>query len=440
MAPHAEPISTDEHHDPDKILFFTWDVIWDADGVVQKWHRPKRHTLEEYPAVAARVPDAVRPFPAQPRVEANLRGKGERTAQQRMIDGAWLDRHDPDPARRYKYVGMQGWNQPGWPPVEPWTRCFYTATSPDGKTWTEPRPMPNMGETGDTMGFIYDERARLYRLFTRSRGYWIASEKVPEFLKRPRKKGMPEGRWISLTSSTDFETWTPLEIILNKDPRDEESTQFYCLMAFPYGNIYLGYLRIHNEWEGTMATELIWSRDCLRWQRAYNRMAFTSPGDLGEFDWCFGNLANTRPFRHDDTLYMLYEGREHVHAPHAVKTTGGGTLDLGMSLCTMRVDGFVSLESGRMGGHLTTEPLPLAGKTLSMNARCVRDGSIRIERCDRDGKILSTTPCLFTGDSIDAPVVIDGQTVFGSDAPDGVRLRLTMKDAALYSLSVRPPS
>jgi len=433
-----QQIATDEHYDPNKILFFTWDAIWDANGVVQKWHRPRKHSLEEYPAIAAQVPDTVRPFPPAPRVAGNLVARRKRpTWQERLCAGAWLDRHERDPKRKYKYIGLHGWNQKGFPAVPPWSRCFYTATSPDGKRWTRPKAMPGMGETGDTMGFVYDERAKLYRLFTRSRGYWIAAESVPAFLRMPRKKGMPDGRWISMTTSPDFEHWSPLQIVINKDPRDDESVQFYCLMAFPYGDLYLGYLRILNQWEGAMSTELVWSRDSLRWVRAPQRMLFTEPGDVGDYDFCFGNLANARPFRHGDTLYMLYEGREHIHAPHDVKgNRNEGVLDQTVSLCTLRVDGFVSIDTGRLGGHLVTEVLPAGRKRLTMNARCVKDGSIRVELCDRAGKALSPESCVFAGDATEFPIRFGGRTRLPDTERGGVRLRLTMENAALYSFTI----
>ena len=40
---------------------------------------------------------------------------------------------------------------------------------------------------------------------TRARGYWM-SEDFPPFYSRPVKKGMPDGRWVALSTSADFET------------------------------------------------------------------------------------------------------------------------------------------------------------------------------------------------------------------------------------------
>jgi len=137
-------LATDEHYDPNKILFFTWDAIWDADGVVQKWHRPKRLTLEEYVEAAARIAEPVRPFPAAPRVDANLVARRKTpTWQERLRAGAWLDRHERDPRRRYKYIGLHGWDQKGFPPVPPWTRSAKAKPSPRPRGPTSTNTSPN---------------------------------------------------------------------------------------------------------------------------------------------------------------------------------------------------------------------------------------------------------------------------------------------------------
>ena len=439
-------IATDEHFNPNKILFFDLSAFWDADGVALKWHRPKRITPEEYPEVVARIPAEVNPFPPEAAswIYGEVKVRPEKVAPKRWSTGTILrDERDTDPARRYKTIHLHTCGADGYPAVPPWTRCFYTRFSADGETWSDPKPMAGFGETGDTQALIYDERANLYRFFTRPRGYWIpgAGETVPEFLKTMRKKRMPDGRWIAMTTSADFGEWSPLDLIVEKNPRDEPDIEFYCMLPFPYGDQYLGLLRRFHAREGTMDTELIRSPDCLRWQRAYQLMSFTSPGDLGEFDFCFGNLANQRPFRCDDTLYFLYEGREHIHAPHGVKgNEHEGELDQTNTVCTMRVDGFASIDTGRMGGHLTTEPWPIAGKSLFLNARTVKDGFIRIALLAPDLTPINAPEFVFSGDSI-ATLIRFGDTDTLPASPDGtLRLRITMENAALYSFTIGGPA
>jgi hypothetical protein len=249
---------------------------------------------------------------------------------------------------------------------------------------------------------------------------------------------MPDGRWVALSTSPDFETWSPLDNILVRDPKDEDGVDFYCACPFPYGGLYLGLLRRHHFWHGTMDTELVWSQDCLRWNRSYYRQPFLGWGDLGDADWCFGDIINCKPIRSGNEILFYYEGRNHVHGPHNVRNTPkAGAMDAVMGLSALRLDGFCSIESGSFGGHLVTEPLPAAGKTLVMNARTVGSGSLTIELTDRDFKPLAAQPLVFRGDSVEEALRFGGGVKLPA-TPDGtVRLKMTLENAALYSLAIR---
>jgi|GEM_PF-4794067 len=434
--------ATNDHYQSNKILFFTWDAIFDADGVVQKWHRPHKHDLEAYCDVVAQIPAEQSPYPPEPKIFETLRGQPRPVSEHLGSFSIFEDPSDPNPDRRFKMIGRHPTGVNGFPKLdEIWATCFYTFTSPDGENWSEPKVIDHMGDTGDTGAVFYDRKCKLYRFFTRKRGYFFPNDNigdgVPDFVKQPRKKGHPNGRWIAMTTSPDWENWSELSMVINKDPKDDEGIEFYCLQPFLYGDIYLGYLRIYNGWEGTMATELVWSEDCLRWHRAPQRMLFTEPGDLGDFDFCFGNLANELPYRYGDTLYMKYEGREHIHAPYQVKSgEGHKVLDMGLSVCTMRVDGFVSIDTGRMGGNLLTEALPIAGKKLIMNARTVKDGYIKMELLDSNNNVISQRPTVFESDDIAYTIGFDGNTTLPATANGRARLRISMKNAAIYSFCI----
>lgn len=478
---------TNEHYDPDKILFFTYDAIADADGIVQKWRQPVKHgspilapereyeggmvlPVSIYPSldgdkVVCRYSciNSAKKFPALEEENARnlscLAESSDGIAWERPSLGLHefrgstdnniaplpsleykmlADPRDVDPERRYKGIAL-GWPNSGkFPAVNGGKRCFYTSCSPDGLHWGEPQAIPHFVETGDTSGVAYDERQGVFLFCTRPRGYWLSDE-VPAFQKRPVKKGMPNGRWIGLATSKDFVEWSELDLILSKDSSDEEGIEFYCFVPFPYGDLYLGFLRRFNGWHGTMDTELVWSTDCRRWHRAQGRTPFIAPGDIGEFDFCFGDAINCKPVRRGDTLYFFYEGRNHVHAPHQVKgNVNEGSMDASMGVATMKIDRFVSLDSGAMGGHLLTEPLAAAGKQLVMNARAAAGGSISLELLDAEAKPLADAPFVFAGDETEQLLRFDGEDAL-ENTPDGtVRLRLTMESAALYSFTIRP--
>ncbi len=408
---------TNEHNAPERILFFHLDAIHDMDGVVQQWHQPTKHGVALRPERAYEgamtLPVAIYPTPDGARLrcqytclndkemfpdlasenawyvdclaessdgmhwervpvgEVTFRGSRDNNiiaanpdAELKVI----MDPHDPDPQRRYKAIALR------WPDhnrvieTSRRGRFFSSYTSPDGIHWSAPTDMAGFEETGDTSGLSYDERRGLYLFTTRPRGYWL-SDDYPKFYQRPIKKGVPDGRWVALSTSPDFVTWSPLDPILVRDAADELGVDFYCGLPFPYGDLYVGWLRRHHHWHGTMDTELVWSRDCRRWQRSWYRRSFLGPGELGEPDWCFGDVVNVKPIRRGDTLFIYYEGRQHVHGPHQIRERRGGRGRLGMDACmavaTMRVDGFVSLEAGGMGGNLVTAPLPFVSVPAS---------------------------------------------------------------------------
>jgi hypothetical protein len=476
---------TSEFNDPNKILFFDYDAIFDMDGCVRKWHQPVKKGVVIKPELeyegGMTLPIAYYPSPDGKKIVChyscfNTPELHPKLAEQNALhlscvaestDGVnWsrpdlglvefrgskknnivpdpdlefkivMDPYDKDPNRRYKGIALL-WPKKGrFIEQERGKRCFCISYSPDGLHWSDPRPLPQFLETGDTSGLSYDERRKLFLFTTRMRGYWM-SEEFPSFYSRPVKKGMPDGRWVALSTSPDFENWSPLDNILVRDPKDEDGVDFYCACPFPYGDLYLGLLRRHHFWHGTMDTELVWSKDCLRWNRSYYRQPFLGWGELGDADWCFGDIINCKPIRCGDALHFYYEGRNHVHGPHNVRNTPyAGAMDAVMGLSTLRLDGFCSIESGSFGGHLVTEPLPAAGKTLLMNARTTGNGSLSIELVDREFKPLAAKPMVFRGDAVAAPLRF-GSKIKLPATPDGtVRLKMTLENAALYSFSIK---
>jgi hypothetical protein len=107
-----------------------------------------------------------------------------------------------------------------------------------------------------------------------------------------------------------------------------------------------------------------------------------------------------------------------------------------MGVATLRVDGFVSLEAGAMGGELITEPLPAAGRELWMNGRTVGDGLIAIDLLDRDLRPLPGDEMVFRGDACAQPLTFGGSRRLPVTADGTIRLRIYLERAALYGLTV----
>src|SRR5689334_11712871 len=191
-----------------------------------------------------------------------------------LLPNVIKDRHDPDPARRYK---MACWitnieNKFG----------YHTMTSPDGLHWRQLSKIP-IAPGGDVITCYYDEQRRLYvaflKIMTEVRGH--------------------QRRVFYLITSADFENWTSPELVLLPDLRDDAGslrrleevrpqldvpdsaeqirTEFYglgtyrhesCTLAFPWVFTINNEARYGNQ-EGPFELQLGVSRDLVHWERPF---------------------------------------------------------------------------------------------------------------------------------------------------------------------------
>jgi hypothetical protein len=111
--------------------------------------------------------------------------------------------------------------------------------------------------------------------------------------------------------------------------------------------------------------------------------------------------------------------------------------------CSLRTDGFASLNAPYAGGEMITKPLIFQGERMVVNFSTSAAGSIQVEFQDVDGKPLAgyaLEDCKpLRGDSIQEHVTfkeagIDVSPLKGKP----VRIRFVMKDADLYSIQFAP--
>lgn len=104
---------------------------------------------------------------------------------------------------------------------------------------------------------------------------------------------------------------------------------------------------------------------------------------------------------------------------------------------SLRVDGFSSLHSGYAGGHAITKPLVFAGRELSLNFSTSAAGGVKVGIEEPDGKPIpgfSVEDCqMQIGNEIDRRVTWKSGTDLGALAGRPVRLRISMKDADVFS-------
>jgi len=106
--------------------------------------------------------------------------------------------------------------------------------------------------------------------------------------------------------------------------------------------------------------------------------------------------------------------------------------------CTLRTDGFVSVEGPYKGwGEFVTPPLAFSGDSLELNYSTAGGGSIFVELQEEDGtpiKGLTLDDCneVF-GDKIEGIVSWNGDAGLKAHAGKPVRLRIKLRDASLYA-------
>jgi hypothetical protein len=107
----------------------------------------------------------------------------------------------------------------------------------------------------------------------------------------------------------------------------------------------------------------------------------------------------------------------------------------------LRLDGFVSVHAPYSGGEMITRPFTFTGRELEINFSTSAAGGIRVEIQDPDGipfPGFSSSECPdMIGDEIGRVVRWEKGADVGSLAGSRIRLRVSMKDADLYSFRFR---
>lgn len=192
------------------------------------------------------------------------------------------------------------------------------------------------------------------------------------------KTGYQGKRARAIAESEDFVTWPKPRLILHADEQDPPDLQLYSMEGWPYESLWLGYLRtFHAETTYQVDTQLVYSRDGLKWNRTPHRPVFLPNGAEGAWDCGYHTMSNNPPLRMGDELWIYYGSTNN----HKRKYPYVG----GIGLAKLRVDGFASMDAGQEEGVLTTKPVVLAGKALCVNADA-GEGSLTVEVQDVSGK------------------------------------------------------
>jgi hypothetical protein len=170
---------------------------------------------------------------------------------------------------------------------------------------------------------------------------------------------------------------------------------------------------------------LLTSRGGNRYDRTFME-PFVRPG-IGLKNWASRtNYPARNVVQTSDTEMSLY-----INANY-------GSPDNEVRRLTLRLDGFASLHAPYAGGTFVSKPLIFSGKKLSLNFSTSAAGGLKVQMEQIDGKPypgFSMLDCReIIGDEIARDVVWYDGTDVSSLAGKIVRIRISMKDAELYSL------
>ena len=336
-----------------------------------------------------------------------------------VAPGVCKDPRDPDPQRRYKMIYDNGSD-------------VGIAFSPNGIHWQPVEGKRVADEADSPHAVAWDPRRRKYVAHTRHNAEQVDVENSE--------------RQVLQSESDDFLEWVPRGVIVKADEHDPlESRQFYNMPWMPYGDAYVGFLSVYHVHrsremqepkylgEDRLDTQLTSSRDGTDWTRVGERATFLPTGHSPR-DVDFGMIyVMQHPLVVGDEIWIYYTGFAGRHWFLHRDEIQGGTV----CLARLRLDGFVSMDSGEPG-TLTTVPLVMRGDQLIVNADASQ-GAIRVEILDVDGKPVAgfgdDDALPVTGNSVRQQVRWSGQQSLRSLQGNPLLLRFHLRNSKLYSFT-----
>lgn len=318
------------------------------------------------------------------------------------------DEVEADAARRYKMFTF-GHRMKG-------IGVFFSG---DGVRWSEYDRNPVINLISDTtQSVVYDPPSKKYLAYVRM----FSSL----------------GRSVGLSESSDFQSWSAPRLVFQPSSEDgPQHRQFYSLCVSRYQGIYVGlvwiYLETPESRDHQVDTAVCWpelavSRDGIQWKQVLWGEPLLPLGPPGAFDHRQIRTASNF-FVHDGKIWIYYAGSPHPHVPDH-------EWDIG--LATLRLDGFVSMDAGDVPGVILTKPFKTRGGKLTINAAVQEGGYVKAELLAADKTTMpgfELDRCqMFTGDETSAALTWNDARI---PAADNLRIRFVLKNAKLYSFTVK---
>lgn len=301
-------------------------------------------------------------------------------------------------------------------------------TSPDGIAWQQvsTNPLHTEGPFDSHNILIRDDERQLYVTYMRGTSHAVSGS---------FKKGH---RAVRRSDSEDFLNWTRPELVLESDLDDPPGLHFYTNACVKYGRaarVYLMFPMIFYPervnpaapYPGLADVQMVASRDGVTWERRF-RAPFVRPGPDPR------NWVDRNPIMGSGIL-ETGDGELSMYYSELLREGDGQGQ---FRRCTLRTDGFVSVEGPYKGwGEFVTPPLTFSGDRLELNYSTAGGGSIFVELQSEDGtpiEGLSLDDCTeIFGDTIDGVVNWKGRAELSAHSDKPVRLRIRLRDASLFA-------
>jgi hypothetical protein len=262
--------------------------------------------------------------------------------------------------------------------------------------------------------------------------------------------------------SSDFVHWGEKKMVFEPDEKDLGVTQWYGAAGFQTrGDLILGFLRVLRDdmsaegvpreaidanttgfagvgasglrdkgGSGMGYTVLCWTRDGETWHRDRHTDKYFEPDPkVGAWDHAMSWIGTSALV--GDEVYLYYAGYKWGHKHHH-------SIERQIGLVKTARDRYVARRAGANTGQLTTRPVRIDGRKLTLNADAER-GQVRVQVCDAAGKPLpglSYADCKpITGDSLDAPVAWKSKSL-ADIGGQPVRLQFAIQNASLFAFEL----
>ena len=348
--------------------------------------------------------------------------------QSALMEYWFLDRHETDPAKRYKGLIRIGTTRtPGM--------HFDLYYSPDGFTWTpyENNPVidtaPRVGRWGPTVFVGWDPIRQVYAVHMEN----CLHRNCP--LRR---------RLIGRSESPDMIHWSDAETILMPDGQDPPDLEFYSLGVTTYAGLYLGLLRNFRTNKATHHPELVFSRDGIHYERNY-RQPFIPHGPKDAFDSV--SIFVYVPVVVGGQILTYYTGRNWRSIETLEEMEGRGMAHIG--LAASRLDGFVSVDGAKNQlSEMVTRSFSFSGAQLVLNVESAMQRAWGAGPCEVRVELLTPNhePLPGFGFEDADPITTsgyaqvaswNGQSDLSELAGKIIKLRFYFRNAKLYSFQFK---